>query len=124
MGRPVSLANSIKGAAMVRQQALKRVLGNLIDNAIKYGGAAEVQAWRNEQDALCIAVLDRGPGIPEEQLDQVLQPFFRLEASRNRDTGGAGLGLAIAAQLTRAIGGSLAMANREGGGLIATVTLP
>jgi signal transduction histidine kinase len=123
MGRPVTLVNAVKGVAMVRQQALKRVLGNLIDNAIKYGQSAEVEAWRNEQGALCITVSDRGPGIPEEQLEQVLQPFFRLEASRNRDTGGAGLGLAIAAQLTRAIGGSLALANRENGGLVATIHL-
>ncbi|RDS82049.1 sensor histidine kinase [Dyella psychrodurans] len=123
VGKPVTLSDSIDGAAMVRQQALRRVLGNLVDNAIKYGGAAEVGAWRNAQGALCIAVSDRGPGIPEEELEQVLQPFYRLEASRNRDTGGAGLGLAIAAQLTRAIGGNLTLANREGGGLVATVTL-
>lgn len=124
MGRPVSLSCSVSGTALVRQQALRRVLGNLIDNAIKYGGTAEVSARRNTQDALCIVVSDRGPGIPDDELEQVLQPFYRLEASRNRDTGGAGLGLAIAAQLTRSIGGSLTLANREGGGLEATVSLP
>jgi signal transduction histidine kinase len=124
MGRPVSLSRSISGTAPVRQQALRRVLGNLIDNAVKYGGAAEVGAWWSGQGALCIAVSDRGPGIPENELEQVLQPFYRLEASRNRDTGGAGLGLAIAAQLTRSIGGSLKLVNREGGGLDAMVTLP
>ena len=123
MGKPVTLAESVSGAAMVRRQALRRVLGNLIDNAIKYGGGAEVGAWRNEQGELSVAVRDRGPGIPEDQLEQVLQPFYRLESSRNRDTGGAGLGLAIAAQLTRAIGGSLELANREGGGLVATIAL-
>ena len=124
VGKPVTLSESIPGNAMVRQQALRRVLGNLIDNAIKYGGAAEVGVWKNAQDALCIAVSDRGPGIPEAELEQVLQPFYRLEASRNRDTGGAGLGLAIAVQLTRAIGANLTLANREGGGLVASVTLP
>jgi len=123
IGRAVSLEGSASGTAMVRRQALQRVLGNLVDNALKYGGAAEVSAWRDGQGALCIAIADRGPGIPEAELDAVLQPFYRLEASRNRDTGGAGLGLAIAAQLTRAIGGSLTLANREGGGLRATVTL-
>jgi signal transduction histidine kinase len=123
MGRPVTLSGSVNGTAIVRQQALRRVLGNLIDNAIKYGGSAEVSTWRTEQGTLCMAVSDRGPGIPEESLEQVLQPFYRLEASRNRDTGGAGLGLAIAVQLTRAIGGNLALANRDGGGLIATITL-
>lgn len=124
VGRPVSLSATVSGTAMLRQQALKRVLGNLIDNAIKYGGAAEVSAWRDARGALCIGVCDRGPGIPENELEQVLQPFYRLEASRNRDTGGAGLGLAIAAQLTRSIGGELTLANREGGGLMATIVLP
>ena len=124
VGRPVSLVASVRGPTMVRQQALRRVLGNLIDNAIKYGGVAEVAAWRNGEGALCMAVSDRGPGIPDEELEQVLEPFYRLEASRNRDTGGAGLGLAIAAQLTRAIGGNLTLGNREGGGLTATITLP
>lgn len=123
-GKPVSLTESVDGTAMVRRQALRRVLGNLIDNAIKYGGAAELGAWRNADGALCIAVCDRGPGIPEDELEQVLQPFYRLESSRNRDTGGAGLGLAIAAQLIRAIGGSLALSNRRDGGLEAVVTLP
>ncbi|RDU97225.1 sensor histidine kinase [Trinickia dinghuensis] len=124
MGKPVALVESIGGAAMVRRQALRRVLGNLIDNAVKYGGSAEVGAWRTEEGAMCIAVRDRGPGIPDALLDEVLQPFYRVEGSRNRDTGGAGLGLAIATQLTRAIGGSLELSNREGGGLAAVVTLP
>ncbi|MFC3653358.1 sensor histidine kinase [Dyella humi] len=124
IGKAVTLSESISGVAVVRQQALRRVLGNLIDNAIKYGGAAEVSAWRNEEGSLCMAVCDRGLGIPEDQLSQVLQPFYRLEGSRNRDTGGAGLGLAIAMQLTRAIGGSLQLSNRQGGGLAVIVTLP
>ncbi|WP_266182894.1 sensor histidine kinase [Dyella humicola] len=124
VGRPVSLVASVSGSTMIRRQALRRVLGNLIDNAIKYGGVAEVAAWRNGQGALCMAVSDRGPGIADEELEQVLQPFYRLEASRNRDTGGVGLGLAIAAQLTSSMGGSLTLGNREGGGLTATIILP
>jgi signal transduction histidine kinase len=124
IGKPVTLAESIGGAAMVRRQALRRVLGNLIDNALNYGGTAEVSAWRGKDGAMCMAVCDRGPGIPGDQLEQVLQPFYRLEGSRSRDTGGTGLGLAIAAQLMRAIGGSLQLSNREGGGLAAVVTLP
>ena len=124
VGKPVALMESVAGAAMVRRQALRRVLGNLVDNAIKYAGAAEVSAKHGEQGELRIAVSDRGPGIPDDQLDLVLQPFYRLEGSRNRDTGGAGLGLAIAAQLTRAIGGALQLSNRPGGGLTATVVLP
>ncbi|GLQ97788.1 sensor histidine kinase [Dyella mobilis] len=124
IGKPVAMADSVKGTSMVRQQALRRVLGNLIDNAIKYGGSAEVSSWRNDEGALCMAVCDRGPGIPDDQLEQVLQPFYRLEGSRNRDTGGAGLGLAIAAQLARAIGGDLRLSNQSGGGLAAVITLP
>ncbi len=122
-GKDVTLTESVGGATLVRGQALRRVLGNLIDNAVKYGGSAEVGARRSDQGTLCITVCDRGPGIPEDQLEQVLQPFYRVEGSRNRDTGGAGLGLAIAAQLTRAIGGSLQLSNRHGGGLVAVVTL-
>ena len=124
VGQPVSLAGTVEGVATVRPRALRRVLVNLIDNAIKYGGAAEVAACRREGGGLCITVSDRGPGIPENELEDVLQPFYRLEASRNRDTGGAGLGLAIATQLMRSIGGNLTLANRDGGGLVATVVLP
>ncbi|MEK1853873.1 MAG: ATP-binding protein, partial [Phyllobacterium sp.] len=70
-----------------------------------------------------IMVLDRGPGIPEDQLEAVLQPFFRLEQSRNRGTGGTGLGLAIAHQLALAIGASLKLRNRDGGGLSAEISI-
>jgi len=124
MGRPVTMSESVAATTTVRAQALRRVLANLIDNAIKYGGAAEVQVQRVAPDVLTVTVSDRGPGIPEGELEQVLQPFYRLESSRNRDTGGAGLGLAIAAQLISSIGGELRLANREGGGLQAIITLP
>lgn len=123
-GQPVTLVGDIHGVCLARPRALRRVLGNLVDNAIKYGGSAEVGVSRDVRDGLHITVSDRGPGIPEDELDEVLQPFYRLEASRNRDTGGAGLGLAIATQLMRSIGGNLTLANREGGGLVATVVLP
>ncbi len=96
---------------------MRRILTNLTDNALKFGGAAELSVHREEGGAVIISVLDRGPGIPAEQLESVLQPFVRLEASRNRETGGTGLGLAIAHQLALAIGGSLTLRNREGGGL-------
>jgi signal transduction histidine kinase len=124
IGQPVTLTGTTEGVATVRPRALRRVLGNLVDNAIKYGGGAEVGTCRDEKGSLCITVSDRGPGIPEESLEDVLQPFYRLEASRNRDTGGAGLGLAIATQLMRSIGGNLSLSNREGGGLVAMVILP
>jgi signal transduction histidine kinase len=124
MGRPVSAGEMAHGAAMVRPRALRRVLTNLIDNAIKYGESAEVASCRSAEGVLSITIADRGPGIPEDELENVLQPFHRLEASRSRDTGGAGLGLAIAVQLMRSSGGDLRLANREGGGLVARVTLP
>jgi signal transduction histidine kinase len=124
VGQPVTLTGNVGGTATVRTQALRRVLGNLIDNAIKYGGSAEVGMQRNVDEKLLITVSDRGPGIPDDELEQVLQPFYRLEASRNRDTGGTGLGLAIASQLTTSIGGSLRLSNRDGGGLMATIELP
>ena len=110
---------------VTRPHALRRILTNLIDNALKFGGSAEVS--RPEEmpsEPITIRVLDRGPGIPEEQLEAVLQPFFRLEQSRNRGTGGTGLGLAIAQQLTLAIDGTLNLANRPDGGLSAEITLP
>ena len=73
---------------------------------------------------LSIKILDRGPGIAEEELKHVMEPFYRVENSRNRSTGGTGLGLAIAQQLAIAIGGSLTLSNREGGGLCAELKLP
>lgn len=124
IGQPVNFSEMAHGAAMVRPRALRRVLTNLIDNAIKYGGSAEVASCRSAEGVLSITVADRGPGIPDTELENVLQPFHRLEGSRSRDTGGAGLGLAIAVQLMRSIGGDLRLANREGGGLVARVTLP
>ncbi len=121
-GKAVTLQQSGGGAIVTRPHALRRVLTNLIDNAIKFGAAAEL-CVRREGDVVVIDVLDRGPGIPEDKLDAVLQPFVRLEHSRSRETGGTGLGLAIAQQLAIAAGGSLKLRNREGGGLVAEVRL-
>ncbi|MGO4504589.1 MULTISPECIES: HAMP domain-containing sensor histidine kinase [unclassified Dyella] len=124
VGRPVSMTGQVAATATVRPQALRRVLANLIDNAIKYGGAAEVAVQDDGSGGFSVIIADHGPGIPEHELEQVLQPFYRLESSRNRDTGGAGLGLAIAAQLIASIGGQLRLCNREGGGLKAIISLP
>jgi signal transduction histidine kinase len=122
-GKAVTLAETAAVAVTTRPQALRRVLVNLVDNAIKYAGSAEV-AVDDEDGAVTIHVRDRGPGIPAEELGAVLQPFYRLEASRSRDTGGTGLGLAIAQQLAAALGGALVLRNREGGGLEAVLRLP
>jgi signal transduction histidine kinase len=104
-------------------QALKRCLGNLIDNAIKYGKSATVRV-EDAGDALRIFVRDEGPGIPEGELERVFEPFQRLEASRSRDTGGTGLGLGIARNIARAHGGDIILRNVPGGGLEAMVMLP
>ncbi|WP_431052087.1 ATP-binding protein [Roseateles sp. L2-2] len=102
--------------------ALRRVLGNLIGNAVRYGGSAEVRVGRDAQ-GVWLRVTDRGPGIPEEKLEAVFEPFFRLEDSRNRHTGGAGLGLYIARELTLRQRGSLTLSNRPEGGLVAELRL-
>jgi len=122
-GQSVRLSGNIGGALMAPPQALKRVIGNLVDNAIKYAGEAEIEVSTRDDGRAVISVLDRGPGIPEESLDAVFEPFVRLEDSRNRQTGGTGLGLAIARQLTLAMDASLTLHHREGGGLEARLAL-
>lgn len=109
--------------ATTRPRALRRLLGNVIDNALNYAGSAEVSATA-DATSLSIVVGDRGPGIPEDQLEAVFEPFFRLEGSRNRDSGGTGLGLSIARELCATLGGTLVLANRPGGGLEARLALP
>lgn len=123
-GRPVSLAPSTAAwIADVKVIAIKRALTNLIENAVKYGGSALV-SLASDAGTITLAVDDSGPGIPEEQLTRVLQPFFRLEGSRNRETGGMGLGLAIAASVADAHGGTLRLTNWPEGGLRAALILP
>jgi two-component system osmolarity sensor histidine kinase EnvZ len=103
--------------------ALRRMLSNLVDNAVRYGGGVRLRAWR-EAEQIAIAVEDDGPGVPEEALDRMTAPFERLEPSRGRQTGGAGLGLAIVKALAASQGGSLSIANRPEGGLQAVIRLP
>ena len=122
-GKPVQRTDGDHVSLQTHPQVLRRVVQNLIDNALAYGGSAEATLRVEPDGRACIDVLDRGPGIPEDQLEAVLQPFHRLESSRGRSSGGTGLGLAIAQQLTQALGGTLKLSNREGGGLRATVAL-
>jgi len=118
---------AIEGAAsrpyVGRPQALKRCLGNLLDNALKYGKSA-LLVVDDAPERLVIHVRDRGPGIPEPELERVFEPFYRLEGSRSRDTGGTGLGLSIARQIAQVHGGSLNLRNLPQGGLEAVLTLP
>ena len=90
-GKAVSLVENAGGALVTRPNTLRRVLTNPVDNVIKYGGGAAELSVRRDRDVVIIAVMDRGGGIPEDKLEAVLQPFVRLEASRNRETGGTGL---------------------------------
>ncbi|HKT63573.1 MAG TPA: ATP-binding protein, partial [Burkholderia sp.] len=125
-GQDVALHGGSGGALalVTRPKALRRIVGNLVDNALKFAGAAEIDVQAAPGGGAVIAVRDRGPGIPEDQLDAVFEPFRRVETSRNRDTGGTGLGLAIARQLALAMGGTLTLRNRpDGGGLEARLTL-
>lgn len=107
----------------VRPQALHRIMTNLIDNALKFGSEAQMVMNAPQGDQVDIHVLDNGPGIPEAELQAVLEPFYRVESSRNRHTGGTGLGLAIATQLVSQMSGSLHLSNRVEGGLDAHITL-
>jgi signal transduction histidine kinase len=123
VGRPVTLLSTSTAAVVDCQPTgLRRALTNLIDNAIKYGHQARV-SLNTRTDAVEIVIDDDGPGIPEVELGKVTQPFYRLDQSRNRDTGGMGLGLAIAQSAIQAQGGSLTLSNRTGGGLRATIAL-
>ena len=121
MHKQVSLTGKSAVVFDTRPHALRRVLVNLVDNALKFAGSAELEVGSTADGELSIKVLDRGPGIAEDELVQVMQPFYRVESSRNRGTGGTGLGLAIAQQLAVAIGGSLTLSNRPQGGLCAEV---
>ena len=104
-------------------RALTRVLQNLIDNALKFGGKAQIEI-DDSVDTLVVRVLDNGPGLAEDLLEKVFDPFFRTESSRNRETGGSGLGLTIARNLVRAHGGEIKLGNRTEGGLVARIELP
>ncbi len=122
-GRAVTLAAAALPPVQTRPQALRRLVTNLVDNALKFAGAARIELAL-QPDAVVVSVLDEGPGIPEPALERVMQPFERLEDSRSRDTGGTGLGLAIAQQLAQALGGTLVLRNRPEGGLEARLSLP
>ncbi|HSW06865.1 ATP-binding protein [Aquabacterium sp.] len=122
-GHDAQFSGRLDAPLITRVQALRRLLTNLIDNALKFGGAAQVRL-HTEAGRVRITVLDRGPGIPEAELTRVLVPFYRVDSSRNRDNGGTGLGLAIAQQLAMALGGELTLHNRPEGGLEARLALP
>lgn len=116
-GQQVGISGEVGQITATRPYALKRIITNLLDNALKFATDVEIQITHPSPTLLAVSVLDRGPGIPEHELEAVMQPFYRLETSRNRNTGGTGLGLAIAQQLSCALQGTIKLNNREGGGL-------
>ncbi len=123
MGREVQVQGRAQAPLLALPSLLRRALGNLVDNAVLYGGGASLQI-EDGPDRVSLRVVDHGPGIPTAELEQVFEPFYRLETSRNRGSGGTGLGLGIARNIARAHGGELTLLNRAGGGLEATLTLP
>ena len=103
--------------------ALKRMVANLVDNAVKYGKRARGRVFAEAGQAI-IEIEDEGPGIAAGEMERVFDPFYRGEPSRSRETGGTGLGLAVVRSIARAHGGDVSLRNREGGGLTARVSLP
>jgi signal transduction histidine kinase len=122
-GRVAQYQGPDRGLIEGQPTALRRAFTNLIENATLYGQEVEVTLAVVPPE-VTVAISDRGPGIPEEMREQVFEPFFRLEPSRNRDTGGTGLGLAVARTVIRRHGGGITLRSREGGGLVVEVTLP
>ena len=122
-GQQVAVRGTINRALLGRPMALRRCLVNLIDNAIKYGQRATVSVESVAGQAH-ITIRDHGPGIAPEELGRVFEPFYRVETSRSRESGGTGLGLTIARNIAEQHGGSISMANHPQGGLEVTLVLP
>jgi signal transduction histidine kinase len=122
-GRDAVFEDSPAVTARCRPFALRRAIGNLVENAVFYGGRARARIETGAEE-IRILVDDDGPGIPAENLERVFEPFVRLEGSRSRETGGAGLGLSIARSILRAHGGDVTLQNRPEGGLRAIAMLP
>ena len=127
MGADASYSGPASLEVTTRPVKLRRAIANLVQNALRHAGAAQVSLSQTGGDGGTIRIMveDSGPGIPPDQLEAVFEPFRRLEGSRSRDTGGAGLGLAIVRRSISRLGGTIALENRgPGGGLRATITLP
>jgi signal transduction histidine kinase len=123
-GKAVRLSGYCERPLLTRPRTLRRIISNLLDNALKFGKDPELLFLSESEEFVAIVVRDGGPGIPDDQMNDVLRPFYRIESSRNRETGGTGLGLAIAKQLTQQLHGTLSMRNRDRGGLEVRVSLP
>ena len=123
LGHDVEMVPGARVTAIVQPNLLRRAIRNLVENGVKYGNAAQV-AVRDLESRVAIDVTDRGPGIAEAELARVQEPFYRVEPSRSRETGGSGLGLTLARAAAQAHGGSLELDNLPDGGLRARILLP
>jgi signal transduction histidine kinase len=123
LGVQADMTETARTVASVKPQLMKRALRNLIENAVKYGGRAHVELVRDTREVR-IDVKDDGPGMPEDRMADMMEPFTRIEESRSRDTGGAGLGLALVRAIMMEHGGELRLSNRPEGGLCAGLVLP
>lgn len=122
-GQMVDVDGVTGASLMARPIALRRCLTNLLDNAVKYGYEAQVKVAREGGNAV-ISIRDKGPGIPPDEFEKVFEPFYRLESSRSRHTGGTGIGLTIARNIAEQHGGGISLRNHEEGGLVVTLSLP
>jgi len=123
MGFPVSVTSDVRSPLPARLQALRRLLSNLLNNSMKFARRARIEV-EELSSSVAIRVVDDGPGIPPDQLERVMEPYFRLESSRGRGTGGTGLGLSIARDIAQGHGGHLELHNSDDGGLVAVVSIP
>lgn len=123
LGKPATMADCAAISVQGRSIGLKRCVRNLIENAVRYGGSATVSVRRGDR-SISVIVTDVGPGMPEAQIEAMFEPFRRMEGSRNRETGGAGLGLSIARSIARLHGGDVRLRNLTPRGLEAVLTLP
>ena len=123
LGHEVEMEASDSFPVRLRPVMTTRAIRNLIDNAVKYGARARVRVVKDGTHA-AVVVEDEGPGIPEEKLERVMDGFQRLESSRNRETGGTGIGLTIARSIVREQRGDIRLENRAEGGLRASLLLP
>ena len=123
LDQPVEAEEAPRLLIRLRPTLMRRAVRNLVENAVKYAGAAEVRLLAEPGRAI-IEVADRGPGIPVDGREAVFGAFTRIEHSRNRETGGIGLGLALARAIVRDAGGEVVLGDRDGGGLTARIVLP
>lgn len=123
IGHAVEFVEADRLPMRLRPSLIRRAVRNLIENAVKYGLSAEVRVEAGAR-TVAIVVADQGPGIPDDRMGDVFDAFTRLESSRNRETGGIGLGLALARAIVREAGGEIRLTNRAGGGLDAVIELP